>query len=75
MHEKLSFSFLPQKADMTQIYNKDLKKCKDNYRPVSILSNVWKKFENFVYSNIIFFDKMFLIYQCGLDNVSLPNTT
>ena len=43
---------------------KDLKK--ENYRPVSILSNLSKIFEKCIYKQLsIFFENKFSKYQCG----------
>ena len=39
-------------ADVTPVYKKKSKKLKDNYRPVSILSNISKIYEKCLYDQI-----------------------
>ena len=53
-------------ADVTLVYKKKSKNCKDNYRPVSILSNISKIYERCKYDQIqLFFDSLLSKYQCG----------
>ena len=53
-------------VDVTPVYNKKLKNSKDNYRPVSILSNISKIYERCIYDQIqLFFDSLLSKYQCG----------
>ena len=53
-------------ADVTPVYKKKSKNSKDNYRPVSILSNISKIYERCIYDQIqLFFDSLFSKYQCG----------
>ena len=53
-------------ADVTPIFKKGSKTLKDNYRPISILSNVSKIFERPIFKQIsAFFDNIFSTYQCG----------
>ena len=42
-------------ADVTPVYKKKSKNSKDNYRPVSILSNIFKTYERCIYDQIQFF--------------------
>ena len=52
-------------ADVTLVYKKKLKNSKDNYRPVSILSNISKIYERCIYDQIqLFFDSLLSKYQC-----------
>ena len=53
-------------ADVTPAYKKKSKTSKDNYRPISILSNISKVYERCLYDQIQFyFDKILSKYQCG----------
>ena len=53
-------------ADVTPAYKKKSKNSKDNYRPVSILSNISKIYERCIYDQIqLFFDSLLSKYQCG----------
>ena len=53
-------------ADVTPVYKKKSKNLKDNYRPVSILSNISKIYERCLYDQIeVFFDSVLSKYQCG----------
>ena len=53
-------------ADVTPVYKKKSKNSKDNYRPVSILSNISKIYERCIYDQIqLFFDSVLSKYQCG----------
>ena len=52
-------------ADVTPVYKKKSKNSKDNYRPVSILSNISKIYERCIYDQIqLFFDSLLYKYQC-----------
>ena len=52
-------------ADVTPVYKKKSKNLKDNYRPVSILSNISKIYERCLYDQIeFFFDSILSKYQC-----------
>ena len=47
-------------ADVTQVYKKKSINSKDNYRPVSISSNISKTYERCIYDQIqLFFDSLF----------------
>ena len=51
---------------MLSHYIKKLKSAKDNYRPVSILSNISKVYERCLYNQIqSHFEKILSLYQCG----------
>ena len=53
-------------ADVTPVYKKKSKNSKDNYRPVSILSNISKIYERCIYDQIqFFFDSLLFKYHCG----------
>ena len=53
-------------ADVTPVYKKKSENSKDNYRPVSILSNISKIYERCIYDQIqFFFDSLLYKYQCG----------
>ena len=53
-------------ADITPVFKNGDKECKDNYRPVSILSNVSKVFERIIFRQISNYMEPFLSkYQCG----------
>mgnify|MGYP001793765379 FL=1 len=53
-------------ADVTPVYKKGNRFKKENYRPVSILSNLSKIFEKCIYKQLsIFFENKFSKYQCG----------
>ena len=53
-------------ADVTPVYKKKSKTSKDNYRPVSILSNISKVYERWIYDQIQnYFDQILSKFQCG----------
>ena len=53
-------------ADVTPVYKKKSKNSKDNYRPVSILSNISNIYERCIYDQIqLFFDSLLSKYQYG----------
>ena len=53
-------------ADVTLVYRKKLKNFKNNYRPVSILSNISKLYERCINGQIqLFFYSLLSKYQCG----------
>ena len=53
-------------ADITPAYKKNSRNDKTNYRPISILPNLSKVFENILYKQISeFFNKIFSKYQTG----------
>ena len=53
-------------ADVTPVYKKKSKNSKDNYRSVSILSNISKVYGRCIYGQIqLFFDSLLSKYQCG----------
>ena len=69
INQCISKSVLPSDlklADVTPVYKKKSKNSKDNYRPVSILSNISKIYERCTYDQIqLFFDSASSKYQCG----------
>ena len=53
-------------ANVTPVYKNKSKNSKDNYRPVSILSNIAKIYERCLYDQIqVFFESILSKYQCG----------
>ena len=53
-------------SDVTPAYKKKSKNSKDNYRPISILSNISKTYERCLYDQIQnFFENILSKYQCG----------
>ena len=53
-------------ADVTPAYKKKSKTSKDNYRPVSILSNISKVYERCIYDQIQnYFYQILSKFQCG----------
>ena len=56
-----------KKANVTPVFKKGDRNSKDNYRPVSILSNVSKVLERFMFLQISSYMETFLSdHQCGL---------
>ena len=52
-------------ANATAVYRKKSKNSRDNYTPVSILSNIYKIYERCIYDQIqLFFDSLLCKYQC-----------
>ena len=52
-------------VDVTPVYKKKSKNSKDNYRPVSISSNISKIYKRCIYYQIhLFFDSLLSKYQC-----------
>ena len=70
-HENINYcidhSNLPSElksADVTPAYKKKSKNSKDNYRPISILSNIFKIYERFLYDQIQnFFENSLIINE------------
>ena len=61
-----TFHSIPKLADITPIYKKDLRYEKSNFRPISILPNLSKFFENILYDQISsFFENLFSKHQTG----------
>ena len=56
-----------KRADITPIHKKDSKSAKNNYRPVSILSNTSKLYERIMFKQMseYFENSFFSKYQCG----------
>ena len=53
-------------ADVTPTHKKDDTNDKANYSPISILPNLSKVYERFMYNQIFpFFDAVFSKFQCG----------
>ena len=62
---KLIFPSDLKLADVTPVYKKKSKNSKDNYRSVSILSNISKIYERCIYDQIQLFFSSFSKYLCG----------
>ena len=64
--ESLLFPHDLKLADVSPAYKKKSRSSKDNYRPVSILSNISKIYERWIYDQIQnYFDQILSKYQCG----------
>ena len=64
--ESLLFPHDLKLADVTTAYKKKSRSSKDNYRPVSILSNISKIYERCIYDQIQnYFDQILSKYECG----------
>ena len=60
------FPSLLKLANITPVHKKDSKNSKNNYRPVSILSNISKIYERLMFKQISeYFEQFFSKYQCG----------
>ena len=61
-----TFPSILKLADIIPVYNKDSRYEKSNYRPISVLPNLSKIFENILYGQISsFFENIFSKYQNG----------
>ena len=64
--ENSKFPYDLKLADVIPVHKKKSKNSKDNYRPVSILSNISKIYERSMYEQIeTYFENIFSKYQCG----------
>ena len=55
-----------KEADIVPVHKKKSKLSKENYRPISILPNIFKVYERCLYDQMSeFFDNIFSKYQCG----------
>ena len=52
-------------AIITPVHKKGAKSSKDNYRPVSILSNISKIYERLLFKQIEYFEPILSKFQCG----------
>ena len=60
------FPSLLKLANITPVHKKESKNSKNNYRPVSILSNISKIYERFMFKQMsAYFENFFSKYQCG----------
>ena len=59
--KKSEFPSVLKQANITPVFKKRERECKNNYRPVSILSNVSKIFERIMFRQI----SNYMDYQCG----------
>ena len=69
INQHISKSIFPSDlklADVTLVYKKKSKKSKDNYSPVSILSNISKTYKRCIFDQIqLYFDSLLSKYQGG----------
>ena len=64
--KKSEFPSVLKQANITPVYKKGERESKNNYRPVSILSNISKIFERIMFRKISsYIDSFFSKYQCG----------
>ena len=64
--EQSLFSHDLKLADVAPVYKKKSKASKNNYRPVSIFSNIYKVYERCIFDQIqTYFDKILCKYQRG----------
>ena len=64
--KKSEFSSVLKQANITPVFKKGVRECKNNYRPISIFSNVSKIFERIMFRQISnYMDSFFFKYQCG----------
>ena len=64
--KKSEFPSVLKQANITPVFKKGERECKNNYRPVSILFNVSKIFERIIFRQIPnYMDSFFSKYQCG----------
>ena len=62
-------------ADMTPVHKNKSKNSKDNYRPVSILSNISKVYERCLYDQIqVFFKSILSNISTGFKEATMHNT-
>ena len=60
------FPSVLKQANITPVYKKGERECKNNYSPVSILSNISEIFERIMFRQISnYMDSFFSKYQCG----------
>ena len=65
MYLKINIPIRFELADVNPVYKKKSKNSKDNYRLVSILSNISNSYERCIYDQIqLFFDSLLSKYQC-----------
>ena len=62
-----------KEAIITPLHKKGTKTSKDNYRPVSILSNISKIYKSFIFKQMSeYFESILSKYQCGFRKSSSP---
>ena len=69
LNDIISYSVFPSAlklANITPVDKKDSKSKKDNYRPISVLPNISKIYERFLFKQISkYFEQFLSKYQCG----------
>ena len=66
LEQSLLFPHFLKLVDVGPVYKRKSKTSKDNYRPVSILSNISKVYDGCINDQIqTCFDKILSKYQCG----------
>ena len=64
--KKSEFPSALKQANITPVFKKGRTECKNNYRPISILSNVSKIFKRIIFRQMSnYMDSFFPKYQCG----------
>ena len=64
--KKSEFPSVLKQANITPVFKKGKRECKNNYRPINIFSNVSKTFEIIMFRQISnYMDSFFFKYQCG----------
>ena len=64
--KKSKFPSALKQANITPVFKKGERECKNNYRPVSIFSNVSKIFQRIIFRKISnYMDSFFSKHQCG----------
>ena len=68
-NESLKTGYFPdkfKKANITAVFKNEERTCKNNYRPISTLSNLSKVFERIMHKQISkYFERFFSKFQCG----------
>ena len=63
---KSIFSSIFKMANITIVYKKDTKSVKNNYRTVTVLSNISKLYNRFMFIQMLeYFESFFSKHQCG----------
>ena len=66
VQKDINASIYTSKADVIPVYKKKSKLPKENYRPISILPNISKLYERYLYDQISkYFENRFSKFQCG----------
>ena len=64
--DNFDFPSILKNADVKPVFKKGCRTAKENYRPISILSNLSKVYERCMFNQIyLYFEPIFSKYQCG----------